>query len=391
MVCLFFILKRYEVKEYRWILYFIAAFIGFTLNFSTEDVDGFRHEKDFLESLNWNWNDFIVQLGVITLRSTDTVDYYVTVVNFFVGRVFSNPSYVFAIHAVVFSFFYLKVLNLAYDDFSSKGWQRKLFLFGLIILFPITQLNALRYPIALWIWSFGALSYLKTNRIKYIGVSLFASLVHLGITPASGILVIYHLIGKKTNLYFGLYLVSFLVSNIFSFDFLIALTEGLGEGIEGRATDYLSENYSHRRATGISNVNWYVNLRYSLLNSYVVLGVVYLYFSRKNIIQDEFQKHLIGFTMLYAAYINMVIDIPSFGGRQRFFLWIIVIFSLYRTISLNRVKSKWMSYLAILPITLYGLVETRVMFYYLSFDSLFSNPIFALIKQSDISLDQILR
>lgn len=393
LLSLWVAIKRYKLKKYRWVVYCVAGFVGFTLNFSMESADGFRHTEDFANATRLSWGDFLMQLKIILERSTYTVDYYVTVINFLVSRIFSDPSYVFAVHALIFTFFYLKVINLAYDEFGGKYRLQQLFLFGLIFLFPITQLNALRYPIALWVWSYGTLYYLKSGQLRYLLITASASLVHFGISPATMVVLGYHFLGKRTSFYFYFYIISFFVAIMVSFDDFINLTEGLGAGIEKRASGYASDEYLERRIEGLTNVNWYVIWRYKLFNWFITFGIVYLYFTRRKLRFDEFQETLLAFIFLYASYINFVIDIPSFGGRQRWFLWIIVLFALYRAVSLNYhlFKVRIIGYIAILPILLYSLVEIRAMFYFLSIDTIFSNPIIVLIGQSELTLDKIIK
>lgn len=374
-------------------MYFIFAFIGFNLVFNVVEFDGYRHAKEYEKFVPKDYQDFKDELAVIASRDTDKVDYYVTVVNFFASRISSNYGFALIIHSLIFSFFFLKTLNLVYNEFGASNNNQRLFLLGIIFIMPLWQLNALRYPIALWIWSFGAIHYLCLKQWKFLMFLPLASLVHFGITPATVIFLMYMLLGERTQIYFYAFIATLIISETISFTFIQELMQGLGTGIERRAEGYLSEGYIEMRHEGLSAANWYVAGRIKWFNNFVLFSLIFIYLKRRKIFMDELAKVLFAFSLFYATYINLIIDVPSLGGRQRWFLWISVMILLYRLVSLNLRSNftKYSFYIGLFPILLYSIIEFRTGWYYLSLDVLIGNPILSLFFQSGISINEIFR
>ena len=198
-------MRNFKNKNYRFFILLFFAFYGFTFIIDNESRDAFRHKEKFDEIATKPISELSVILTDFVNLRGEELDVYAPLANFIVSRFTNNAAYVFALHALLFGFFYLKSVSFLYDEFKGRiNKNAMLFLFLFIAMYSIHLINGVRYYTAMWIWIYGALQLLSKKKLKYIGYCLLASLFHFGITPATMVLLLFYLLGPRNNIYIPL-------------------------------------------------------------------------------------------------------------------------------------------------------------------------------------------
>jgi len=385
-------MRNFGSKQYRFFIMLFFAFYGFTFIIKNPGVDSFRHKEQFEEVAKQPISELYTILNdFIYLRGED-LDVYAPLANFIVSRFTDNSAYVFALHALVFGFFYLKCIAFLYDEFKGKINQNSmLFLIMFITLFSIHQINAVRYYTAMWIWIYGALMLLSTKNLKYITYCLVASLVHFGITPATAVLLIFYFLGPRNNIYIPLVFISFIIGNFFPLDVFVKLGSSINATAERRAESYTNLDIQAERTEGIRQTAWFIQLRGGVLHNYLLFALAYVRYKGKEFKWDIKQEYLFSFLMLYLSFVNLVINVASLGGRMQFIFWIMTAYFFYRFFQLNSTKEmKFIAIAGVFPILLWAAVEFRINTEFTNVLAVVGNPFLLLLDNTDVSLYDII-
>jgi EpsG family len=383
-------MRNFNNKRYRFFIILFFVFYGFT--FIANGGDSFEHKELFDEISKKPISElYIILTDFVHLRG-DELDVYASLVNFFISRFTNNSAYVFAFHALVFGFFYLKSISFLYDEFKGKiNKNALLFLFMFITLFSIHQISSVRYYTAMWIWIYGALHLLSKKKLKYIAWCLLASLVHFGITPATAILLIFYLLGPRNKIYIPLVFISFIVGNLFPPAFLVQLGTSINSTAEARAESYTNADVQAVRTEGIRQAAWFIQLRVDVLQYYLLFALAYIRFKGKEFKWDIKQEYLFSFLMLYLSFVNFVISVASLGGRMRFIFWAMAAYFFYRFFQLNRSKKMlYITMAGLFPIFLWAAVEFRINSEFTNVLAVVGNPFLLLLDKTDISVYDVI-
>ncbi len=385
-------MKNFGSKRYRFFIMLFFAFFGFTFISSSPGLDSYVHKAKFVEIAKKPTSElYIILTDFVNMRGEE-LDIYAPLANFIVSRFTDNSAYVFALHALMFGFFYLKSITFLYDEHKGKiSRNSMLFLFMFITLFSIHQINAVRYYTAMWMWIYGALLLLSRKNLKYIGYCLGASLIHFGITSATAVLLLFYILGPRDKIYIPLVFVTFIVGNLFPPQILVQLGTAINETAEKRATSYTNEEIQATRSEGFRDAAWFILLRSDALHDYLLFSLAYIKFKGRDFIWDVKQKYLFSFLMLYLSFVNLVINIASFGGRMMFIFWIMCAAFFYRFFQLNRVKREnLLFYLGLFPIFLWAAVEFRISSEFTNVIAVIGNPFLLLLEKTDVSVYDVI-
>lgn len=385
-------MKNFANKQYRFFILLFFAFYGFTFIIGREGQDAFRHREKFEEMAKLPNS----QLGKIVsdfvhLRGEE-LDIYAPLANFFISRFTNNAAYVFAFHALVFGFFYLRCISYIYDEFKGKvNKNALLFLFLFVAMFSIHLINGVRFYTAMWIWLYGALQFLSTKKWKHLLYCFAASLVHFGITPATIILLLFYMLGIRNSIYIPLVFITFILGNIFKFDFLVQWGSGINAAAEKRASLYTNTEIQAQRTESFENAAWFILFRFNALHYYLLAAIAYLRFKGRDYFWDKKQEYLFSFLMLFLSFVNLVIYVPSLGGRMRFIFWAFTAYFLYRFFQINKRKTWYnITLLGIFPVLLYAVVEFRVNSEFTNVLTVIGNPFLLVFNKTSVSLYDVL-
>jgi EpsG family len=384
--------NNFSNKGYRFFILLFFAFFGYTFINNNPGLDSYVHKLKFEDVAKKPTSELYVILNDFVNFQGDELDIYVPIVNFVVSRFTNDSGFVFALHALVFGFFYLKCIAFLYDEFKGKiNKNAMLFMILFATLYSVHQINAVRYYTAIWIWTYGALHILSKRDLRFLVYCLAASLVHFGITPMTGVLLIFYILGPRNNIYVPLVFITFIIGNFFPLDIFVKLGTSVSSAAEARAESYTNMDVHEQREEVIKQAAWFIQWRAKALHGYIIIALSYVYFNRKSFKWDVKQEYLLSATIFFLSFINLVIDVPSFGGRMRFVFWLIAAYFFYRLFQLNPQKKLQNIVIAgIIPVLLWAAVEFRISTEFTNIIAVAGDPFFLLFDKNDISVYDII-
>lgn len=351
-------LINYNQKEARNVVYFFLIYYGLTFVIGNTGVDAERYAIRLQETVGVPFSEFFNILG--GLYTETTVDVIEPLVTFIISRFTDNHGIYFGVWAALFGFFYLKSINLLYDEYQENtNWNAHIFLIFFIMIIPITTVSGVRMTIAAWIFFYGAYHAILYRKHWYLLLALSASLMHWSFFTANAILLIYYFAGNRNFIYLPLVVVSFVVPHIVSplFQSLAMMTGG---EIQSRYEGYSSEGYIQGQALSAESASWFLNLSNDLVFYFLLGAILIIQLLYRNQEKERADKNLFSFLLLFLAFINFGRVIPTFGGRFS------LIFFLFATLYIFRYflkypgnKLNFITWVGLFPMALYTAVAFR--------------------------------
>ncbi|MFY7666050.1 EpsG family protein [Flavobacterium sp.] len=384
--------RNFGLKSSRKILLFVFTYFGYTINFARESMDGFAHKEKFELFAKLDSSSFFALIQAILLRKSNSgeLDLYSVVVNFLVSRFTDSYQVMFMVHSFVFSYFMLKVIEVIFDDVEGiKSFNVKVFFILLWFLIPINNVQAIRFPIASWIYIYGVIMYLKSENKRFLFFCFLSCLVHFSFALATVVVLAYSFLGNRNLLYLSFLALSFILPNLF-YSFLSNFDSSqLGEGVEDKIQGYSREDYIKMRNQNLENRNWYSRLRIPFLQYGFYIALFYnAYLKRFSLKSDKFQDNLVSFMILFLAFIQFGFAFDSLG--RRFLIIWFVLASIYfiRSYSLNASSElKLPTAILFFPVALWSIVQLRISLDVTTWMFYIGNPVVATF----IKLETILK
>lgn len=359
-----FIFLLYTLRNNVVDLKFKAAFI-FCISFgvyfvtSSPGLDSYQHYEIFKEYKANGYELLSNHLQDVLTRKADP-ELYVPVVNFILSRFTTNGSVLFGFHALIYAFFYIASIRLIYEKAKHSRNKLTLALFLMVIfLFPIHQINTVRWFTAMWCFVYCALRYFNGEK-RFLFFAFGAGLIHFSLYVAPVFLFLGMIVGYRPKILLAIAIISFAVPRIQS-SALVDTENATGiESLDNRVGTYNNESYIKGRQDGVAKANWYVRFRYEAIFYFMtILGILYLsthFKSNKSV----FSQKLFTFLFLWGSMVNITFNIPSFGGRMRFLFWVLLAVFFYIELTEKKIRfEKSLGYLGLAAITLYALVDFR--------------------------------
>lgn len=385
-------MRNFGIKNSRRILLFVFTYFGYVINFGRESMDGATHRNTFIAYSKIDTDTFFKLLNLIFLRQSEKgeLDFYLVITNFLVSRFTDSYQVLYMLHGFVFAFFMLKVMEMVFDEFGGMLDNNAKFLFVLLwFILPINNVHAIRFPIATWIYVYGAYQYIRTENRKWFWYCGLACLVHFSFLFATLILAAYSLLGNRNLAYFSLLLVSFifpslLLSFLSGFD-----SKELGEGVAHKVNAYSNEDYIKSRNDDIASRNWYSRLRIPMLQYSLYYAVFKSGFlDRFSLLKDRTQQNLFSFLILFLAMVQFGFAVDSLGRRFILVWFIFALIFLVRCCCLNPIKSyRIIAFVVAFPALVWIIVQIRVSLDTTTWMFYLGNPITSFF----IKLDTILK
>lgn len=352
-------LVNYSQKEARRVVYFFLIYYGLSFVIGELGVDAERYAEGLVDWARYPMSEFwSIFEGIYTSASIDLVEPLVT---FIISRFTTSHGVLFGVWAAIFGFFYLKSINLLHDDFQKNpNWNTQIFLIFFIMIIPITAVSGVRMTIAAWIFFYGAYHAVLYRKFWYLLLALSASLMHWSFLTANAILLIYYFAGNRNIIYAPLLILSFVSPQIVAPVFRsLALFSG-GE-ILNRYEGYSSEAYIEGIEESLQGSSWFLELSNNLAFYYLLLAILLIQIFNRKLLQDKADKNLFSFLLLFLAFVNFGMVIPTFGGRFQ------LVFFLFATVYIFRFFVKLpgssfniITWAGLFPIALYSAVVLRV-------------------------------
>ncbi|MCK5691813.1 MAG: EpsG family protein [Bacteroidales bacterium] len=350
---------NYSQKEARKVVYIFLIYYGLSFVIGEVGVDAERYAEGLRYTARMPLSDFFsIFSGLYTDGSVDIVEPLVT---FIVSRFTTNHGVLFGVWAALFGFFYLRSINLIHDQYQKNpGWHAQIFMIFFIMIIPITAVSGVRMTIAAWIFFYGAYHAILQRKIWFLVLALSASMMHWSFITANAILLIYYFAGNRNILYVPLLVVSFIAPTLVSPVFQsMALMSG-GE-IENRYEGYSNEAYIEGIEESYEGASWFLDLSNNLIFYYLIAVLAIIQIFQRRHMQDKSDKNLFSFLLLFLAFVNFGLVIPTFGGRFQLVFYLFATLYVFRYFVKDSVnKLSIITWLGLFPMALYSAVIFRV-------------------------------
>lgn len=353
-------LLNYRTTLAKRIVFAFIVLYGFTFIVNKE-YDSDRYVQYFENTLDTNFSSF--WYNVTNLYSSEAaLDLVRPTITFFVSRVTSNHHFLFAAFAFVFGYFYLGSINSLYQYKNSKlpNINASVFLFYLVILIPISEINGFRFWTASWVFFYGVINYILFSDKRFLLVALSAPLVHFSFLSAIIVLLLYVLLGNRNTIYFILLLLSFVLPELLSQYILVSPAE-LGEGLETKVTQYSDKDYLILSQTKRSKDVWFISWAHPIVSGFLVFALAWIKIFKNKFLTSIAQNKLFSFTVFFLAFANFMEAMPSGGRFQQVFYLLAVANIILFFLSHKTKKWHFLTMLSIAPFALWFLIKLRVL------------------------------
>ncbi|WP_430934258.1 EpsG family protein [Saccharicrinis sp. 156] len=348
---------NYNSKDAKRIVYLFVIYYGFSYVIGNQFMDSSTYIDRFLYNGTLPFSELFKLVGGL-YSSEDTVDIVEPLISFIVSRFTNHHSFLFAAYAALFGYFYLKSINLLYEDYRlNSGWNAKIFLVFFVCILSVNTINGVRMWTAAWVFFYGAYHVVLYKDKRYIILSLAACLVHWSYITANAVLIGYMLAGNKNIIYIPLALASFVVPNI--------LTPYLGSvsvsgSIQNRVNNYTNQEYIQGVSEHAQHEPWFITLGNEMIFYYLVVAITIIYlYNRKKSLPAE--KNLFSFILLFISFVNFGGGIPSLGNRfKMIFLLFGTLYVFLFSLRMHDRKIHPLTITGLFPMALYVAVQFRI-------------------------------
>lgn len=352
-------LANFSRKEARTVIYIFLIYYGLSFVNANDGVDAYRYALSLKANSLLPFSDFFRIVG--GLYSDTTVDIVEPLISFIVSRFTSDHGLYFGVWASIFGYFYLKSIELIFDRYIVKqNWNTVLLIGFFIMTIPITKISGVRMWTAAWIFFYGAIRVITEKDPRYLLITFSAAFVHWSFMSANAILVIYYLVGNRNIIYIPLAVSSFVLPHLMAPVFRV-LALRLGGGVQQRYAGYSSEGYILAVQEGVAQSAWFMRITNDMVFYYLLIAVAIIQIRHWSIMQEKHEQNLFSFLLLFLAFVNFGMPIPSFGGR------FMILFFLFATAYLIMYFSKlpgnkiyFLILLGLFPMMLYSLINLRL-------------------------------
>jgi len=352
-------LATYSQKNSKKVVYLFLIYYGLTFVLGNIGVDAERYAWGLKETAELPFSEFFAVVG--GLYTDTTVDIIQPLVEFIVSRFSSSHNVLFAVWAAIFGFFYLKSINLLHDRYKENpGWNAVIYMTFFLMIMPITTVGGIRMPTATWVFFLGAYHVILYRDARFLLLSLSASLIHWSFLTANAILIIYFFAGNRNIIYLPVTLASFIMPGLLSPVFQ-SLATTLGGPIQERYENYSSEGFILGVQESAQEAPWFLTLGGTLTFYFIILALVVIQFTGRNLIKDKPQRNLFSFILLFMAFVNFAKVIPTFGGRFQETFWLFATLYIFMYYVKKPGKNiDLLTLIGIIPMFLYAVVMFRI-------------------------------
>lgn len=304
-------LKRIEYGSFRLILSLVGFFLGYSMSIRANS-DGSRIGQRFLDTVDLNFFGFTKLIGSIYTDNTLNPDLYLSTISFLISRVTDSTNFFFGVLGFVYFYFFFKFYARLQEYLSSHNLIIKenflliTTLLGICLIYPFSAgINAVRFPLATFVFFYGIVSFILSKKNKYLFWICFTFLIHWSFLLLVLIFFLFFIFRKFNSLiYLNLLL---LTTFVLSFTFLNNINQYAdiaGTTIESKYDVYSNENYVTDRISHFSDLNLHIQLSKTLPYYFSIVLLIFT--------QLPLFKIKIGYNSKQMLIITYLVFIASF-------------------------------------------------------------------------------
>lgn len=393
----FALVLAFRNYTYTWsknLVWLFIIFYGYTFVVSNDEQDANRYVADLVSFSKKEINSPSDFLLLLYSDNTNFVDVAQPLLTFLVSRITDNGRILFAAFGLVFGYFYSRNIwrLLSYTDGKIKR-EALPFLILFIFVVAIWQINGFRFYTATHIFVYGLFFIVEKRRNKGLLFCALSVFVHFSFLLPLLILAIYLIIGNRIVLSAILYFSSFFISQV-SPDFLRSYSDLLPAVFQERSDGYTSDEYLEVRKKLKAKGRWFLEGRTLIvvyMTNLVLLVIFFRYF--KLLQQNKVSAGMLTFGLLFFAFANLLLEIPSVGARFQGVSLLIVVGALFIFVQQERMRLfSWLIKLPILAsVILFVAVEIRIGMQTVGVMTIVGNPLIAPFVENDTSLLDLIK
>ncbi len=352
-------LANFSDREARKVILIFIIYYGLAFVNNNPSVDAYRYALALKANAMLPFSDFFRVVG--GLYGDTSVDIVEPLISFIVSRLTSYHGLYFAVWAAIFGFFYLDSIWMVYKQGrNNMGWNTVILMFFFVMIVPVTMISGVRMWTAAWIFFYGAYRVITEKNARFLPIALSAAFVHWSFITANAILIIYFLIGNRNIIYYPLAFISFVLPQLAT-SFFNTLALKAGGGLQQRFSTYSSEAYLNAVQEGAEQSAWFIRITNNLVFYFLLIALAAIQIMGKPLMTQKSEKNLFSFLLLFLAFVNLGMPIPSFGERFMvlFFLFATAYLFLYFS-KLPGEKIHFLILLGLFPMLLYSLINFRL-------------------------------
>lgn len=313
-------LKKINTKS-SYIVFFLTATL-FGLSFtviSGKTESGFdgEHYRSIFEAYEYtNTLEFREKFIEYISFQSNFKDFYFDTLSFYISRFTNNYHIMFAIAAMVFSFFSLRSLRFLTREPEFTSTFSTYLLTYLFLYNSIFNINGLRFWTAAWLAVYCIFQIFRNGNSKYFFLALVTPFFH----GSYFIFIFVLILGITTKKFEKAWIVLLVLSSLFSsfaLEFLTSISNNFGSYlpsfINNLINSYTDESYI-QSLTG-SGFIWIRKLFIWLSKTYIFL-LVFIFIKNNKAVKNDYRtKDLYLFLIIWITCFNFLSVIPSLGGR----------------------------------------------------------------------------
>mgnify|MGYP001028717452 FL=1 len=212
-------LKNIKTKS-SYVIFFLTA-ICFGISFTVErqsgnenDFDSFFYREEFESFQSVDYLEYIDGLKDFLSFDEGRKDYYYETIAFFVSRFTNNYHYLFAVFAIVFSFFALKTFRFLTEEENFKNNLSSYILNNIFLTNQIFNINGVRFWTAAWVAVFIVFQVFRNKKYQYLLLMALLPFMHGSYWIFIFVVFVYILLSRFYRIFIALFFFSFIFSSI---------------------------------------------------------------------------------------------------------------------------------------------------------------------------------
>lgn len=358
-------LKRINTKSSYMVFFLTCTLFGlsFTVKSGKENdssaLDG-QYYRNFFEDYQYiSIHQFQEKFITYIHFDSNIKDFYIDIISFLVSRFTDNYHVMFALVAMIFSYFSLKSFKFFTKEPEFDATLITYILTYLFMYISIFNINAFRFWTAAWIGIYCIFQIYRNNNKKFILLALFTPFIHGSFFIFLLILLVSLVFRRFEKFWIILFSISFLFSS-FAASILQSLTTNfeayLPKIIPAYVDSYTDSIENLTQGTGFYWVN---SLFLVLVKIYLYLLVIIFIKNNSAIKKDSRTKDIYLFLLVWLTCFNFLSSIPSLGNR---FNSLALPFIAYIAL-LHVKKTKFQIFLLLLPLVYSFTIYEQVRLY----------------------------
>ena len=392
----------YAIRNFKaiWakdLVWFFVIFFGFTLTIILADTEGqadstrYRDKFVAMAGQQVSFENLSILFYDVDSQVLDVLE---TIIIFIVSRFTDNYHVLFAVFGLIFGYFYSRNIWYLIDKGGEKIATSNIpiiFTFAFVVGF--WEINGFRFWTATHIFLFGALPYLFEGKKNYIGFAVLAVFMHFSFILPLLLLGFYIITGKRTSVYFVLFILTFFVKELNLTQLGEFLTANLPEIFLPKVKGYVNEGYASEMSEIYANANWYV-VYYQLALKWSITALMSgIFFYGKTFLKaNKNFDRLFSFTLLLYSVANIFSLVPS-GGRflslANLFAIALIFFYLQYAPKIKSIRK--LMYFVVPALSLYTIVALRIGIQAMGILCVVGNPLLRIFINADVTVLEVLK